>query len=242
MSVRTRPEAPVPGPVHRFVGVVARRQTYRNLIYLALTFPLGLGYFVLLTTGISVGFGLLAVLVGLPILVGVLLVSDRLLVFERWLAAELLGTDVPLDRETDHEDAWDYLRSPLTDVGTWVGLVYLASKFVVGLFTFLVMVVLGALAGSFVLAPLYYQRTTVQVAIPEPVHLTISYAVQQWGGVEVISYPVTITSWEVTTLPEALSVAAVGVVLLFVSLHLLNLLARLQGWYARLLIRPRPMS
>lgn len=242
MNVRAQSLARVPGPVRWFVGVFVRRQTYRNLAYLALTFPLGLLYFTLLTTGISVGFGLLVFVVGMPILVGILLLSDRILVFERWLAANLLGVDVPLDRDSEHEDAWDYLRSPLADLGTWAGLVYLASKFFVGLFTVVAMAVLGTCAGSFLLAPLYYQRATIQVSVPEPIHLSLSYAVQQWDGVEVISYPVTITSWEVTTMPEALGVAAVGALLLVASLHLLNLFAALQGWYARLLIKPRPMT
>lgn len=44
---------------------------------------------------------------------------------------ETPGTDVPIDRETENEDVWDYLRSPLADVGTWAGLFYLASKFFV---------------------------------------------------------------------------------------------------------------
>lgn len=242
MSVRSHPAVYVTGPVRRFVGVLTRRQTYRNLAYLALTFPLGLGYFVLLTTGLSVGFSLLILLVGVPILVGIFLLSDRVLVFERWLAANLLGTDVPLDRERDPEDAWDYLRSPFADVGTWAGLFYLASKFFVGLFTFVLLVLFGSFAGSFLLAPLYYRTTTVKVSMPEPIHLTLSYVVQRWGGVEVISYPVTITSWEVTTLPEALAVAAVGAILLVASLHLCNLLARIQGWYTRVLLKPRPLT
>lgn len=241
MGVNTLPDVSVPGSVGWFVGVLTRGQTYRNLLYLALTFPLGLGYFVLLTTGISVGVGLLVVLVGLPTLLGIVLLTDRVLVFERWLAAKLLGTDVPLDREDDPEEPLDYLSTPLADAGTWVGLFYLTSKFVVGLFTFLMLVMLGSFAGSFLLAPLYYQSASIRVSVPEPIHVTLSYAVQQWGSTEVISYPVTITSWEVTTLPEALAVAAVGAVLLVASLHVCNLLARVQGWYTRLLIKPRPL-
>lgn len=96
-----------------FVGVFARRQAYQNLVSLLLTFPLGLGYFILLTSGLSVDFNFLVVLAGMPILVGILLISDRILVFERWLVANLLGTEVPLDCETENADVWDYLRSSL---------------------------------------------------------------------------------------------------------------------------------
>ncbi|MEE8442664.1 MAG: sensor domain-containing protein, partial [Dehalococcoidia bacterium] len=55
-----------------FFGVVADPQSYINIFYLFLAFPLGIGYFVFLVTGISVGFGLLIIWVGVPILVLVL--------------------------------------------------------------------------------------------------------------------------------------------------------------------------
>lgn len=243
MSVRTRSPATLPDPVRRFVGVLASAQTYRNLVYLALTFPLGVFYFVLLVTGFSIGYSLLFALVGVPILVGLFLLSDRLLVFERWLAVELLGTEVPVDRPDDHDDVWDYVRTPLGDLGTWVGLGYLVSKFALGVVTFVLLTLLGTIAGALILAPLsiYHDSATIEFSVPEPIHVTFSYAVQQWGGVEVISYPVVITSWEVTTLPEALVLSVLGVVLLLVSLHLCNVLAKLQGWYVRLVAKPRPL-
>jgi len=239
MSVRDRTRVPV--PVRRFVGVVGRPQTYRNLVYLALTFPLGIAYFVFLTTALSLGFGLLTILVGLPILIALVLLSDRILVFERWLAATLLGEAVPTDREDDPDEVWDYVRAPLVDLGTWVGILFLASKFFVGIATFLLLVLFGAFSGAMLLAPLYYQSTAIAVQIPQPIHLTLRYAVHELGGVEVVSLPVTITSWEAATLPDALALSVIGALTLVVSLHVCNGLARIQGWYARLLTKPRPM-
>jgi hypothetical protein len=54
----------------------------------------------------------------------------------------------------------------------------------------------------------------------------------------VITLPFTITSWQVTTLWEALAVSAGGAVLGVLSLHACNLLARLQGWLTSVAIRP----
>ena len=42
-------------------SVVVRPQTYLNIFYLLLSFPLGIAYFVFLVTGLSVGFGLLII-------------------------------------------------------------------------------------------------------------------------------------------------------------------------------------
>jgi hypothetical protein len=225
-----------------FLGVLTDAQTYRNVVYLALTFPLGLLYFTVLTTGISLGVGLLAVVVGLPVLIGVVVVSDRLLVVERWLARTLLDTPVPLDRADGHEDWRDYVRAPFTDLGTWVGLPYLAAKFLVGLATFVLLTVLFTVAASLLLAPLYYDATSLGFQLSGPVEFSLSYAVQSWDGAAVVTLPFTITSWQVTTLGEALLVSAGGAVLGTVTLHVCNLLARVQGWLTSLAIRPRPVD
>ena len=47
---------------------VAERQTYYNIAYLMLSFPLGLFYFVYLVTMLSLGFGLAVTVVGLPLI------------------------------------------------------------------------------------------------------------------------------------------------------------------------------
>jgi hypothetical protein len=59
--------------VNEFFGVLRRSETYRNLGYDLLAFPLGIAYFVFLVTGLSVGVGLVIIWVGVPILLGVVL-------------------------------------------------------------------------------------------------------------------------------------------------------------------------
>ena len=55
-------------PLARFFGVVARRESWLNLLYLALAFPLGLFYFIFLIVCLSVGISLVIIWVGIFIL------------------------------------------------------------------------------------------------------------------------------------------------------------------------------
>ena len=74
-----------------FFGVVAEPRSYLNIVYLLLAFPLGTFYFVFLVTGLSLGFGLIITLVGIPILLLVLSGSWVLCRFERQVAITLLN-------------------------------------------------------------------------------------------------------------------------------------------------------
>jgi hypothetical protein len=78
-----------------FFGVIADPQSYVNIFYLLLAFPLGLAYFVFLVTGISVGASLIIIWVGVPILVLVFLGSWAMCQLERVLAISLLKEDIP---------------------------------------------------------------------------------------------------------------------------------------------------
>ena len=53
-----------------YFGVVATSQSYLNLVFLTLSFPLGIFYFVFLVTGISLGMALSIIVIGLAILAG----------------------------------------------------------------------------------------------------------------------------------------------------------------------------
>jgi hypothetical protein len=75
-------------------GVPLRLQTYRNLLYLVLAFPLGLAYFIFVSVGVSLGIGLAITVIGIPILLVVLAISTGLARFEREVAAILLGVTI----------------------------------------------------------------------------------------------------------------------------------------------------
>src|SRR5437899_6921604 len=80
--------------------IVRRRQSYMNMLYLLMAFPLGLLYFVLFIIGFSVGTGLAFIGVGLLILLAMLGGAWWLGDFERELTMWWLGiTIAPMRRE-----------------------------------------------------------------------------------------------------------------------------------------------
>jgi len=198
----------------QFFGVIIRGQTYLNLLYLLLAFPLGLFYFIFLVVGLSLGISLIIVWIGLLILPLVFAVWWALAAFERQLAIWLLKEDIPpMARQGPLKPGWwemvlVYMRNPVT----WKSLFFLFAKFVLGILSFVVVVSLGALTISFVTMPAYYWIVKPQI----------------WITMQQI--------WEIDTISEALIFFLIGVGLLFLSLHIFNGLAWLSGRFARLML------
>ncbi|WP_192498305.1 sensor domain-containing protein [Halorussus halophilus] len=241
----TRVATGAPPLLARFLAVVARGQTYRNLLYLLIAFPLGTFYFVLLTSGFSVGLGLLITVVGAPLLVTLLVVTVPLAKVERWLAVHLLGVEIPVPDDPERPSGlWNRLVALLTSVRHWKGMLYLASKFFLGLFSFLLVVILGAISASLVTAPFYYADPNTQIVALAPIFDVVT-PVAESTGVSLYQTPrllVTADLVVVDTLPEALAMSLAGIALGLVSLHVCNFVARLYGAFTRFMLRGRRES
>ena len=208
------------------LGVVVDPQSYLNIVYLLLGLPLGIAYFVIVVTGVSVGFALLVIWVGIPILVLVLLVSWALCQFERLLVNMLLKVDIPpMSREarsgkTESSDsslsgeerlflgAWRRLKAHLSDRLTWTGIFFLLLKLPTGIAAFVIAVVLISVTGSLLGAPAYY-----------------------WVD-EGIDFGI----WRIDELWEAIILTLIGIPAVFVALHLMNGTAFLSGKLARVML------
>lgn len=186
-------------------------QTYRNLAFLLLRFPIGIAYFTVFVTGLAVGVSLIPLLIGIPILAVVLGFADYAGVFEAKLCRQLLGVDL------HHSPAHDpsekpmvaYLKATLTAPRLYLLVGYfLASQFV-GIATFTTVLVLFTLGVSLTVAPLTYSLPFAKYELPE---------LGGAGG-----------EFVVTTLPEALLLSVVGLTILFVSVHVVNALATAHG-------------
>ena len=183
-----------------FVGVVLRRQTYKNLLYLLVAFPLGIIYGSVLTIGLVFGLVFAVVLVGIVVLVGVVIAARGLAGIERWLANALLRvelrapTDVDATGEGPIHSAKGYLDAP----STWRGLGFLSVKFWIGVVG-LVLLVFLVRALELVLTPVRYPSTV------------------EFG--ELNEQPLV---WSIETLPEAGLAAVVGLVGGLVVIHLIN--------------------
>lgn len=192
----------------RLFAPVTDRQTYRNLAYVLLRFPLGVAYFTVFLTGLVLGVALMPLLVGIPILVAVLASATFAAAFEARLARELLGVDVTYDPLKPAGDSLvPYVKALVTDVRTYLLVAYFFATFGIGLATFVAVVTLVVLAAVLAVAPLTYWLPFTEYRL---------FVVDD--------------SWvAIDTLPEALVASAVGIALFVVSLHVFNALARVLG-------------
>jgi hypothetical protein len=175
-------------------------RSYANLAYLLLAFPLGLAYFLFLVVGLSVGFGLAIVWVGVPILLLVLLGSWGLAALERRLAIGLLGAEVPPMAPREDQgprslgsQLGGFLKNPVT----WKGLGFLLLKFPLGLAGFVFTVTTLAISVALLLTPFFYA----------------------WNPPELFY------GWYADTPARALLCSVLGLGLVWITLNLLNGLA-----------------
>ncbi|MFA9416029.1 sensor domain-containing protein [Natrinema sp. HArc-T2] len=248
-----------------FVGVAARKRTYANMAYLFLTFPLGIGYFTVLVTGFAIPVGLLFAIVeiarsdpfallvagipialvmvclGVPVAFCTLFASIELSALERRLADRLLGTDIPTTDPATGLRTW--ARRVVADRGTWKGVGYLFSKFVLGIASFVLLVVGMTVTYTLIAAPLHYRNQTVGIHLADSIEFVPEFTYQHDGWTVDVS-PITLSiadgellSLYVDSVVAALAVSAVGVVVGLVVLHLFNAVAWLLARYTKLLLR-----
>ncbi|MDB2260164.1 sensor domain-containing protein [Halorubrum ezzemoulense] len=203
-----------------------RIRTYAAAAYLALSFPLGIAYFVCTAVGLSLGVSLSVLLVGVPILAatlgGVVLVS----IGERVLARRLLGADIadPSWKVTEASGIADRALAAATDLAVWGALLFVLSKLIIGVAGFTLLTVVLSVGASLLAAPLYYDApgASVGLILPEPIRRELSLVVP-WEQFEVgVSFIVRLTSWEVSTLPGALLMSLFGVLAALVGLNVVS--------------------
>jgi hypothetical protein len=191
----------------RFLRAPLELRSYANLLFLALAFPMGLAYFIFLSTGLTVGVGLTLIWVGLPILALVFAASWGLMALERQLAIHLLGAEVPPMAPTAPASAaprgvWQTVKDFFANPVTWKGMGYLLIKLPLGMLTFTVTIFLVSLSASFLIAPFAH-------------FLGSSAGVLEWDGMV----------WNVDTPGAAVFCIGIGLVTAFLSVHILNGLA-----------------
>ncbi|WP_292466322.1 sensor domain-containing protein [Methanolobus sp.] len=144
--------------LHEFANVAFEKQTYMNLLYLLFSFPLGTAYFAFLVTGLSLGFSLLLMWIGLPLLIIVFLAWWEIASFERQMAIWLLGIDIPelYLAPSDKKNIIERISFRLKNPVTWKSLLFLLLKFPIGIISLTIMLFLVALSLGMLIDPLLY--------------------------------------------------------------------------------------
>jgi signal transduction histidine kinase len=197
--------------------VVWDRQSYLNILYLLVSFPLGLAYFIFLVPGMVIGLGalfLIAVFM-LPLIITIWL---YLAAFERhmaiqWLHIAIPPTSYPSQKQITY---WQRLQAQLTNSMTWKTLAYLLLKFPLGLFSFVITMVLLVVNVAIAILTFILGLLTAPFFLLFIMMQDVSH-VKEW-------------------LQRYLWFALTGFGLFLITLHLLNGLTFVYGQFARVML------
>jgi hypothetical protein len=199
-----------PSGAARLFGPIIQPQTYYNLAYLLLAFPVGTAYFILIVTGLSLGAGLAITLIGVPVLLATLVAVRACAAFERSLTNALLGASVPPIpiMPAAVSGILPRVKALITSRRTWKDLCYLLLEFPIGILTFTFALVLITVPPYLLFLPIYYRWTDFYYA---PYH-------------------------RVNSLADALFFVPIGALLIPIALHAINGMAALYRTFARALL------
>ncbi|MFT5299797.1 MAG: hypothetical protein ACI87E_003491 [Mariniblastus sp.] len=200
-------------------GVVSDPQSYRNIAYLLLSFPLGLMFFVFTVVGLSVGFSTLIIWVGALILVLTFLGIKAATGIERRLAVHMLGISIPLRATTaanwppQKKTIFEKAKSLIFSRESWAGAGYLLAKLPLGIVSFTAVIALMAVSVGLMASP----------ALTMIDSLIIEFA-----------------DFEITRPYQAAPLALAGLVTFILSLHIFKGLAWIHGQWAKICLKRLP--
>ncbi|HET6530329.1 MAG TPA: sensor histidine kinase [Actinoplanes sp.] len=127
------------------------RQLGRDTLYVLVGFPLGLIAVVLSMTLFWLGVGLSLIWIGVPLLVGVMLLVRGLATVERARMAPVIGRRMPHPyyKRPSGPGFWAQVRAPLTDGQSWLDLLHAMFRFIPSTIAFAVVLTwwVGAVSG-----------------------------------------------------------------------------------------------
>jgi len=202
-------------PLGQFFGVAADSRAWAALFYMLLSLATGIVYFTVVTTGLSLSFGLAVLIIGIPFAILFVGIVRLLSLVEGRLVEVMLGERMPR-RPLYAERGLPLLTRigrMFTDPRTWSAMLYMVLMLPLGIAYFTIAVT--GLSASLAL---------IYGSLAMGLHLL---------GLDVFSvhwYVDTPAAWEV---PVAMVLGVVG---LFVTLHVARLVGRGHGLLAKHLL------
>lgn len=198
----------------RFFGVFGDPRAWGSLLYMLVSLATGIIYFTWVVTGLSVSAGLLVLVVGLPLLT-LFLLSVRAIAFvEGRMAEALLGVRMPRRARFFNPSGgfWQKIKSLFGERITWTAMAYDILQLPLGIFYFTVSVTLLALAFYSITLPI------MQLFFNMPLYFIIGDTRYQF------------VAWAIPIFVVG------GALLLTVTMHLVRLLGRAQGNWAKVML------
>jgi uncharacterized membrane protein len=215
-ALRSPPPTPRESALGRFFGVVSDPRAYAALLYMLLSLLTGVFYFTWAVTGLSLSLGLSLTIIGVAFFIVFMATVRVLSLVEGRIVEVMLGERMPRRPAypAPSTGILERIGQLFTDPRTWSTLLYQALMLPLGIVYFSVAATLLALGLTLAGAPL--------VAMVSAGHLMIG--------------PVTGAELGALSIPAFAALSAIGVLLLFVTLHLARGVAYVHGAIAKHLL------
>ena len=227
-------ENPINAHLGRVVLPELSSSTRDNIVFLFLSFPLGLIYFLIAVIGLSVGLGTLVIWIGLPILFATLFIIRGLAEVERRMVSSLLRIPMPYRMSEPSEPRLGFLRRfgrMLSDPYTWTSTIYMLLKLPLGILSFTLSVTLLVTSAALVFFPLGYLISLLVNVILLKNGIS-SDGMMIPGFIEIHG------SFDLVMFARSFLGVPVGIVLWLFTRTVLNALARASGELANALLGP----
>ena len=144
------------GALGRFFGVYADSRAWTSLFYALLALPVGIFYFTVAVTGLSMSAGFAVLVIGIPFFLLFIGFTRILALAEGRMVEGLLGVRMPRRPRAPPSEStlFGRIKAMLTDPRTWTTVLYMLVMLPLGICYFTGTVVLTAVAGAFILAPI----------------------------------------------------------------------------------------
>ncbi len=209
--------------------VLSEKQTYVNLLYLLVSFPLGIFYVVFLLLGLASILNT-SVILGIPVLLLIIFIWWQLARFERNLAIGWLHVEIGPMAPPRKEDLnrWERLRAHLTNAVTWKSLAYLFVRFPLGIISFVAIIYMFLLTLEFTV----FSLITGLLVMPFLyLFRVLPRRRGEWKEARTSGERVAVDRGRLFLL---LSITGFG--FLLIAFHVLNALAYVSGQFARVML------
>lgn len=199
--------------VARIFGVLIDPRAYAALLYLIISLATGIIYFTWAVTGLSLSAGFMVLIIGIPFFGVFLLSVQGLALVEGRIVEALTGYRMPRRPIFARKDLgiWGRFKYLVTSGLTWKTLVYMILQLPLGIIYFTLSVVMLAISFWCILRPIF------EYGFDLP-----------WLMIDNISFYT--PGW---TMPL---IMIVGILWLILTMHLVKLIGRLHGGFARVML------
>jgi uncharacterized membrane protein len=154
-ALRTPPRKPSNSAFGQFFGVIKDPRAYASLFYMLLSMATGVFYFTFVTTGFSLSLGLSILIIGIPVALLFLGLVHVLSLVEGRIVEVMLGERMP--RRPLYPQAqtgfWARVGSMISDPRTWTTMLYFVMMLPLGIIYFTVAVTGLSVSLAFIAAP-----------------------------------------------------------------------------------------